>query len=223
MNRKSSLKSKKYMQTPKYMRAIEYVGLGLPNLLIIRKLRDEFGTGVTTTHLRDIRARRTKEASVEGEAREAKRALCRTLLEQGASYSRVKRECRKKYGSGLGYNTIRKIRDEVQEAQQMAKTIEQVVLPTDILETSDPPSPVIAPPVIAPEPLALEPTAPEPASEPVAAIPEPGRLSKGLSDAREHLAALQQWMQNINAESLSLTSGGKLSVTIRHELDLGGI
>jgi len=36
------------------------------------------------------------------------------------------------------------------------------------------------------------------------------------------IKAIQSWMADINAEHLTLTSDGKLSVLVRHGYDLGG-
>jgi len=45
----------------------------------------------------------------------------------------------------------------------------------------------------------------------------------GLNGTLKNIQAIQRWMATVNAESLRLTRGGKLSVLARHEFDIGEI
>ena len=183
----------------KHARAVEYIEAGVPNLQIIIKLTEEFGRGISTNRLAEIRAS-LRSKVIAADVMADKRALCREMLITGHSGYAIKKECRSRFGAGLGQETINAIRAKLDADMAGGPgLIEKVDLPPEMLE---------------PETVH---TIPDPPSALILTPPP------GPNGTLDNIKVIQRWMVSINAESLSLTQGGTLSVLARHNFDIGGI
>ena len=196
----------------KHERAVELADEGGSNTQIITALNKEFGEGIATTKLAEIRATKPERQRAAIEAmRVAKRELCRKMLLSGCSGYSIQKECKEAFGTGLGYEIIQDVKAELGMGPSPAEVgtpglVEPVELPPDLYTD--------------PEDL-LE-------SETALAVSEPEvalvvTAPPGPNGTLDNMKAIQQWMVSINAESLSLTRDGNLSVLARHDFCIGGL
>jgi hypothetical protein len=213
------------VQQIKLDRAAELVDEGLPNLVIHERLKQELGSSVSTGLLAEFRATKPERAKAVRQMaakklRTTKRALVKQMLAEGKSGYACQQACKKIHGTGIGHEVIVALRRELaEEAGIPPGAILPVVLPPEMVE--EPPPVEVEPwepdsnPVAASEPE----TAPEPSEAVSLAIVPP----EGPNGTLRNMQAIQKWMVGINADSMSLTFDGKLSVRVRHEFDIGGV
>ena len=96
-----------------------------------------------------------------------------------------------------GNGTIRKLVAELNGDPENA--IIPIELPPEILE-DEPPGELVEP------------------EDAISVVPP-----HGPNGTLVNIKAIQQWMRDINAESLTLTTGGRLSVLARHDFEIGGL
>ena len=196
----------------KWTTAQRMVDQGASNEAILEHMHDNYGSGISLSKLAQWRA--TSEDRRKRIGFEQRRDLVREVLLAGKSGYAAQKECKRRFGSGIGHETVKAVKAEI--AAQRAngelpeafpedepeveaaearddRAIIPVDLPPEMMEAEDAPTTdlVVTPP------------------------PEPnGTLN--------NFKAIQQWMVKHNAESVNLTADGKLSVLARHEFDLGG-
>jgi len=179
----------------KYDRAVQLVNEDKSNTQIIATLVEEYGSGISTTRLADMRAARFEATDPAEEMRLTKRAFCREMLLSGHSGYAIQKACKEEFGAGLGYEVIQAVQAEIEE--ENSKRIVAVNLPSEMMEDE---------------------AVPDPPSADLAVVPP-----HGPNGTLNNMKAIQQWMAGINAESMTLTRDGKLSVLARHEFDIGGL
>jgi hypothetical protein len=197
----------------KWERAKALVKEGLSNTEIQATLKAEYGGGVTSAKLAEWRqSDLNRITSAQRQALVAeKRVLLREMLAEGKSGYACQQACRERFGSGVGYEMIQEIQADLKANPPGA--IQPVELPTDIydgnihdgeaeLNHDDP------------EDLLVE--APPETSE--MAVVVPPKINGTLT----HLQAIQRWMGEIRAESMTLTRDGRLTMLVQHEFHLGG-
>ncbi len=203
----------------KWIRAIALLDTGLVNQEINTTLRAEFGSGVGPSKLAEWRAEKPARVAAQLKTgkqatREAKLALSRQMLAAGESGYACNQACKAEFGSGLGHDTLTEIQAELKAGAQGAATptpkgaIRQVELPPEMLEMDPPEQVEVAEPAlieVAPVPIRIVVEAPVP------------------NGTLVNMKALQQWMISINADKLSLTRDGKVSVRVHHEFNLGAV
>ena len=212
----------------KWDRAKQLIDEGQMNREVLDTLKAEFGSGVSTAKLAEWRAEQPQRtaaltAALAAARREeraekvrAKRALCKEMLNAGASGYACVQACKEQYGSGVGYETLQELQAEL--AAEGASVPKGAIVPVDL-----PPEMIVAE-EHEPEQEPEQEPEPEPELEPEAPAtdlvltrpPEP-------NGTLVNIKAIQRWMGAINAESLHLTRDGRLSVLARHEFNLGGI
>jgi len=200
-------------------RAAQLADEGKSNTEINEMLKVEFGTGISTGKLAELRAnaperekRRVRE-SLEA-AREERYAFVKQMLREGNKAFLCQQVCKEKFGTGVSYDTIRALSAELEGNPEGA--IIPIELPPEILEDE------LCDFSLDDEPEETPADEPEetPADEPEETLEvPPPRLKDTLVNIRE----IQQWMYDISIESLVLTQDGKLSVLARHEFNIGRI
>jgi hypothetical protein len=197
----------------KYDRGMQIIDEGGSNADVVAALKAEYGSGVGSSIMAKWRATssdriaegiRAKRKATIAAVRTAKRALVKEMLSDGHSGYAAQQACLTRFQSGVGNETIVAMREEL--------AAEQAEAPVAAPET-----PVEASQAIVPVELPPEMLEPEPEPSTALEVVEP----HGPNGTLTSLKAVQSWMTDINAEHLSLSSDGKLSVLVRHEYDLG--
>jgi len=185
----------------KWQFAPEMVDSGKTNEVIVAALKAKFGKGISTTKLAEWRATTmdrmaTNEKSGRKKMRADKRKYIRKCLIAGLSSYATQQACAQEFGEGCGYDTIMAVQKEVAgDAEAEAAKAEEAIVTVEIPDEVREDEPV--------ESTALAPTVPPP--------------NGSLTD----LKAVQAWMKKINAEELTLTDNGDLSMLVRHKFNLG--
>lgn len=198
----------------KYERAAERADAGETNASIHATLSQEFGSGISSRVLAEIRstkAERDKEKARQAreELRVAKRELVRELLAEGKSGYACQQACKAEFGSGVGHDVILSVQQELAEVDKA--DIEPVELPPDLYDASN---------VHEGDPE-HNPDDPDDLLEEANSLAVvPPHVPNGTL---KNMKAIQAWMKSIDAEELTLTRDGRLSVLARHEFNLGGI
>lgn len=206
----------------KWARAKQLIDENHTNSQLHNILVEEFGSGVGTSSVAEWRKEapdRVKAAIALARTELAanKRALITNMLVTGHSSYACQLACKKQFGTSVGYDLIKKIQHEMASAPP---AIVPVDLPPEMLD--DTPAVPEDPYVSMMESLLDDTPAKEAKAEPVEddlQIVPP----HGPNGALTNIRVIQRWMAGINAESLTLTQDGKLSVLARHEFDIGGI
>ena len=211
----------------KYDRAVKLTDAGHTNAHIIATLIDEYDEGIATSTLADIRASRASRGrDAAEELRLAKRVLCRKMLLNGHTGYSVQKECKDQFETGLAYDVIQAVQAEL-DVEQVAENgpglIEQVHLPSDIYE--DPED--LLKSAESADLVASSDSVDSVDSEKAIVVHDPQvslvvNPPPGPDGTLTSMKVIQQWMVSINAESLSLTRDGNLSVLARHDFHIGG-
>lgn len=125
--------------------------------------------------------------------REDKLNLARRMLRDRASAYAINKECKRLYKSGLGYNDILALQAEMEHQRDL---ITPIAVPAEVLEAETPEEDLSATGLTVPSPVP--------------------------NGTTVHLKAIQTWMAKVQAEQITLTRDGKLSVLAWHQFDLGG-
>lgn len=203
----------------KYDAAMYLTGQGWTNLNICAKIKQDFGTGIANSKLAEFRAAksgRVVKAKLNATKRfqEEKTALAHKMLVGGASGYAINQACVDQFGSGFGYDRVQELKSQLRgllpENPQSAEAIIPIPIPAEMLLDPEKPEEEIegAMAIVSRE-----------NSEPAPLVSAPAPKLEGSLTA---LKQVQAWMATIHAIEVTLTAEGKLSMLVRHEIDLGG-
>lgn len=176
------------MKKGKYDHARQLLSKGLSNKVIISQCREMYGSGVSTTMLAQWRQalnKQRKQRRRRGQPRETKKKILREVLEAGGSAYAAQKRLKEVTGSGCGYDLVLEVKREFRQ-QRSASPQHQG---SGLLRTD----------------------ARDVDENPVPQCPPKPTLEEALV----HFEAIQTWMGQVNAESLTFDANGQLDVVVK--------
>ena len=182
------------MKKGKYDHARQLLSKGLSNKVIISQCREMYGSGVSTTMLAQWRQalnKQRKQRRRRGQPRETKKKILREVLEAGGSAYAAQKRLKEVTGSGCGYDLVLEVKSELGLTPRAPGSH----LPSPQHQGSG----------------LLRTDARDVDENPVPQCPPKPTLEEALV----HFEAIQTWMGQVNAESLTFASNGQLDVVVK--------